>query len=165
MLDSGSQRSLVKESCWKKLGLKGRQTVHRTGGIDNLVVETSFQKVRLEFSPHFDLEIFKIDVLIVNRISNLPNFRVNLQAWPHLEGLKLEDPEFYISSSVEILIRADLYADLIIGKSIKGGMGSPTAIITRLGWILSSTVNADANSRIQQSVIGHVQVEFDLKGF
>ncbi|GBO10176.1 hypothetical protein AVEN_247264-1 [Araneus ventricosus] len=109
MLDSGSRRSLITESCWKKLGLKGRPTVHRIRGINNLVAETSFQEVGLEFTPHFDSEIFKVDALIVNRItSNLPNFRVNLQAWPHLEGLKLADLEFYISSSVEILIGADL---------------------------------------------------------
>ncbi|GBO17998.1 hypothetical protein AVEN_3579-1 [Araneus ventricosus] len=168
MLDSGSRRSLITESCWKKLGLKGRPTVHRIRGINNLVAETSFQEVRLEFTPHFDSEIFKVDALIVNRIaSNLPNCRVNLQktCYPHLERLKLADPEFYISSSVEFLIGADLYTDLIIGQSIKGGMGSRSAIDTRLGWILSGMVYAGSNSRIQKSVIGHVQVDFDLKGF
>ncbi|GBN77266.1 hypothetical protein AVEN_158374-1 [Araneus ventricosus] len=42
MLDSGSQRFLITDSVWKKLVLKGRQTVHRIGGINNLVAETSF---------------------------------------------------------------------------------------------------------------------------
>ncbi|GBM33247.1 hypothetical protein AVEN_91644-1 [Araneus ventricosus] len=108
MLDSGSQRSLIKESCWKKLGFKGRPTVHRIRGINNLVAETSFQEARLEFSSHFDSEIFKVDALIAIPITlNLPNFMVNLEAWHRSEGLKLADPEFYISSSVEILIGAD----------------------------------------------------------
>ncbi|GBL90033.1 hypothetical protein AVEN_178426-1 [Araneus ventricosus] len=124
MLDSSSQRSIIMEPCWKKLGLKGRSTVHRIGGINNMAAEISLREVRLEFSIHFDWEIFKVGALIVTWItSNLPDFTVNLEAWSHVEGLKRADLSFQISSSVEILIGADLYADLIIGQSIKGGKG------------------------------------------
>ncbi|GBM14462.1 hypothetical protein AVEN_10763-1 [Araneus ventricosus] len=44
-------------------------------------------------------------------------------------------------------------------------MGSPSTINTKLGWILSGMVYAGPNFRIQKSVIGHVQVEFELKRF
>ena len=44
---------------------------------------------------------------------------------------------------VDVLVGSDCYWSLVTGRVIKGG---PTAILTKVGWILSGPVSSQENS-------------------
>ena len=70
--------------------------------------------------------------------------RVDLKAYPHLQGLQLAD-SFSSTSDREIglLIGADYYHEFVTGDIIKGSAG-PVATSSKVGWLLSG--NAAASS-------------------
>jgi hypothetical protein len=64
----------------------------------------------------------------------LPNGR------PHLRGLSLVDPNPASREPIYLLIRTDLYG-LLLGDLRQGPLGTPTALNTELGWIISDPVD------------------------
>ncbi|XP_071035186.1 uncharacterized protein [Parasteatoda tepidariorum] len=146
LIDNGSQKSLVSKNCVKRLQLSKTVTNHSISGINNTLVKSSLSEVSLVFSPHFNENIFCCKALIVDCItSDLPNFTFSSCNWPHLHGLMLADPTFHATGPIDILLGADLYADLLIGEPILGKKGTPAALNSHLGWLLSGRVFSNSN--------------------
>ena len=65
---------------------------------------------------------------------------IDTSEYPHLDGLELSDFDPCNSNSnndsIDILVGADHYWDLVIGDIIHGRNG-PTAVSSKLGWLLS----------------------------
>ena len=64
--------------------------------------------------------------------------------YPHLAGLTLAD-DCEGEVDIDILVGADQYWNLVTGRLIQGNSG-PTAIHTKLGWVLSGPVHYQAPS-------------------
>jgi hypothetical protein len=141
LIDSGSQRSLISSAFCKKLNLKTTTTNHKIRGINNFVAETSLKEAKITARPHFNNNNFDIRTLVVETITmNLPNFEINKTVWPHLEGLNLADPDFQKSRPIDLLIGADLFIEIISGEKILGPKGTPCAINSKFGWLLSGPI-------------------------
>jgi len=140
-MDSGSQRTYVTARVRDKLNLPRR-------GTESLQIKTfgateaqnaSCDIVELGVSVSGS-ESLKLKALVVPFICNpLSSQPINLsgQSYDHLIGLELAD--FAESSDVleiDVLIGSDSYWDLVTGQVIRGDSG-PTAIHTKVGWILS----------------------------
>ncbi|UYV70812.1 hypothetical protein LAZ67_8000719, partial [Cordylochernes scorpioides] len=67
--------------------------------------------------------------------------------WPHLNNLKLADPEFYIPRPIDIIIGADVYLDLIEPGLTKGPRDAPSAMNSKLSWIISGDSKSQALRR------------------
>nr|XP_042896604.1 uncharacterized protein LOC122269090 [Parasteatoda tepidariorum] len=146
LIDNGSHKSLVSKNCVKRLQLSKTVTNHSISGINNTLVKSSLSEVSLVFSPHFNEKNFCCKALIVDCItSDLPNFTFSSCNWPHLHGLMLADPTFHATGPIDILLGADLYADLLIGEPILGKKGTPAALNSHLGWLLSGRVFSNSN--------------------
>ncbi|GFX21872.1 DUF1758 domain-containing protein [Trichonephila clavipes] len=66
-------------------------------------------------------DIFAVNALVVKELTcNLPNFIVSKFDWPHINGLQLADPSFYISRPVDMILGADVFFDLILYGKISG---------------------------------------------
>ena len=61
--------------------------------------------------------------------------------WPHLASLKLADPEFNVSKSIDILLGVDVYHDILKPGLILGPKGTPAAQETMFGWVLFGNTN------------------------
>ena len=58
--------------------------------------------------------------------------------FPHLAGIELANPDRNDQDlEVSILIGSDLYWTLVTGR-VRRGMNEPTAVETRLGWVVSA---------------------------
>lgn len=66
--------------------------------------------------------------------SFLPSVALPQSTWPHLKCLKLADPSFMTPTSIDFILGADVYADLILTGLITG---PPIAQSTIFGWMLS----------------------------
>lgn len=60
-----------------------------------------------------------------------------MDSWNHLQHLSLADPDSFSSHPIHFLIGADLYGSLLLNKVKKDPVGTPTAQLTALRWILS----------------------------
>ncbi|XP_043271176.1 uncharacterized protein [Venturia canescens] len=75
-------------------------------------------------------------------------------SWPHLKGLALADPDPSSKEKINALIGADLYGYLLLESLRKGPVGSPTAQLTTLGWIISGPANATrVTSQLDHSIM------------
>ncbi|GFV19620.1 integrase catalytic domain-containing protein [Trichonephila clavipes] len=121
-----------------------------TGGIfvdDNKVAAYATKRVELQLSPHFSQDIFAVNALVVKELTcNLPNFIVSKFDWPHINGLQLADPSFYISRPVDMILGADIFFDLILYGKISGTKNQPSALNSKLGWLLSGKVSTSCQS-------------------
>ncbi|GFX98933.1 DUF1758 domain-containing protein [Trichonephila clavipes] len=147
LIDGGSQTSLITESCSKNLNLPFYESENTILGLDNKVAAYSTKRVELQLSSHFSQDIFAVNALVVKELTcNLPNFIVSKFDWPHINGLQLADPSFYISRPVDMILGADVFFDLILYGKISGTKNQPSALNSKLGWLLSGKVSTACQS-------------------
>ncbi|GFV88522.1 DUF1758 domain-containing protein [Trichonephila clavipes] len=92
-------------------------------------------------------DIFAVNALVAKELTcNLPNFIVSKIDWPHINGLQLADPSFYISRTVDMILGADIFFDLILYGKISGTKNQPSALNSKLGWLLSGKVSTACQS-------------------
>ncbi|GFX95741.1 DUF1758 domain-containing protein [Trichonephila clavipes] len=116
-------------------------------GLDNKVAAYATKRVELQLSPHLSQDIFAVNALVVKELTcNLPNFIVSKFDWPHINGLQLADPSFYISRPVDMIMGADIFFDLILYGKISGTKNQPSALNSKLGWLLSGKVSTACQS-------------------
>ncbi|GFR22930.1 hypothetical protein TNCT_410921 [Trichonephila clavata] len=68
----------------------------------------------------------------------------------YTESRKNVDPNFHISKPIGVLLGAEIYANLLEGLPILGPAGTPAAIPTKLGYILSRKIYAPP---LQESIV------------
>ena len=75
------------------------------------------------------------------------NTRVSQSQYDHLASLKLADETSGIeAATIEILVGSDQYWQIVTGEVMKGESG-PTAMNTKLGWVLSGPIERSTVSR------------------
>lgn len=63
---------------------------------------------------------FNTDVFIMRHLINsLPNYTFKKPSWSYLENISLANPDFYISSPIDLLLRTDVYSEIIQEGIIK----------------------------------------------
>ncbi|GFV28629.1 DUF1758 domain-containing protein [Trichonephila clavipes] len=143
LIDNASQLSLISGRLKEKLDIPVKSEKHKISGINGVNAETSLHSCTIEFTPHFSSLKFNLEAIVVNKVTSpLPNFQFKNRQFPHLKNLKLADPNFHISKPIDVLLGAEIYADLLEGMPIFGPAGTPTAIPTKLGYILSGKIYA-----------------------
>ena len=144
-LDNGSQRSYVTDDVVQKLQLKcDRKEILKLNTFGN--VEFNVKNCKL---VSFNIALKGGQVVVVKALSYpqicspLPT-RVDVNSFPHLQGLELaDDVDVDSSDAIDLLIGADLYYSIVLGNVIKGtGENGPVAVESKLGWVLSGTLGS-----------------------
>ena len=145
VLDSGSQRTYVTRRLRDRLNLPtiGTESLRiKTFGATE-TQNTSSDLVELGVKAEGN-EALKLLALVVPCICNpLISQPINhsKQSYGHLVGLELGDSaDVSELLEIDVLIGSDSYWDLVTGRVVRGDSG-PTAIHTKLGWILSGPAN------------------------
>ena len=139
LFDSGSQCSYVTEAARKELDLRCIDTVP-------VVINTfgsaegrpqNLDKVRVSVKD-MDGDSIWVNALVIPTICEpVPREATSMQRFPHLKGLTLADPPSKDDpGDIDMLIGSDFYWSSI-GGEVKRGDHGPTAVSSRLGWILS----------------------------
>ncbi|XP_028400806.1 uncharacterized protein LOC114523939 [Dendronephthya gigantea] len=155
LFDSGSQRSYITNELKQKLDLKSekRETLHlNTFGNDG------FKKQNCEmFSFNLQGKNSEIDIeisaLAFPVICSPVTTTIDVQAYPHLDGLQLADNSDIENQSIDMLLGADYYYKIITGEIVNGDNG-PTAVASKLGWLLlGPTSNTSSSYALSNLVI------------
>ena len=148
LFDTGSQRTYITNSLKSRLGLKPveKESLRlNTLGDDRVRKETcDIVKLSLQKGDGERVDVAALSFPVI--CSSLP-LKVEVNAYPHIEGLALADAfDDQDSGSIDVLIGSDNYWNFVTGETIRGDYGR-TAISSKLGWLLSGPINgAGTNS-------------------
>lgn len=161
-LDNGSQGSFITERCAQKLQLPRHRLNVKVSGLASVGVECVRSSVPLVFSSLYNQDRFETTALVLSKISNLlPSCPIKMDKWPHLEGLRLADPQFFQPGPVDVLLGADIFSTLMcFGRSVFYP-GFPSAVESVLGWIVMGSIPTKQEESIpcHQIIVHHVQVD------
>ncbi|XP_055307518.1 uncharacterized protein LOC129571715 [Sitodiplosis mosellana] len=84
----------------------------------------------------------QIDALVMKSlITQLPSRELFYADWPHIRDIELADPKFNIQSPIDLILDAEIHAQIIRPNIRRGPPGTPVAQDTELGWILFGATN------------------------
>ena len=63
--------------------------------------------------------------------------------WKHLKGLHLVDPDFSVLESIDLLLGADLFVNIIRHGWRVGPPGTPSAMQNAFGWMVARNINGE----------------------
>ncbi|XP_015120462.1 uncharacterized protein LOC107043457 [Diachasma alloeum] len=152
LIDPGSEISVISDQLVRQLGLLRLKTQLRISGIGDTASGPALGKVRLTIQStcsHFQL---RVSAYALGQLTtSLPTFSPSQLTWDHLEGLQLADPDFLTPAPIDILLGADVYGQLILPQVITNGPNSPSAQLTRLGWIVFGPTEGPDTTQVATS--------------
>ncbi len=120
-----------------KLKTEGIEKLNlNTFGSENYVTKSCD---RLVLNIELNNDFMPITALCHPAIYSPMSSRIEVTQYPHLMGLELANSFNCSNQSIDILIGADFYHDIVIGEVMKGEVG-PVAVSSKLGWLLSGPV-------------------------
>ncbi|XP_064212957.1 uncharacterized protein LOC107399201 [Tribolium castaneum] len=164
LLDSGSQSNFITESMCKKLGIKRDPVDISISGL-NEVKSTVTSKAKLTIQSCVSGFSALIECLIVTKITNsLPEVSFSTSQLNIPKNVILADPEFNISSPIDMLIGAELFYELLSIGQIRIPEG-PMLQKTVLGWVLSGKSDTVKQRRQTKSFLIYSDAERDINKF
>ncbi|KAJ8975110.1 hypothetical protein NQ317_017878 [Molorchus minor] len=125
LLDSGSQSHLITSELCSRLGLSTTKVNLAIIGVSQVVSEIQSKCLVKVQSLHNAFEK-SISCLVVPKIGeNIPSQDVNISHLKIPKHLKLADPNFHVPSSVDMLIGAQLFYELLCIGQISLGENMP----------------------------------------
>lgn len=151
LLDSTSHVSAVTEECVNRLNLRCHQKEMETVELSQQPVTIDKRTKRCSFFSLYSNELqFNVSNLgVLPTITKLtPGNRLPASVRDCYNHLVLGDPEFHIPGPVDMLLGSDFYSLLLKDESaeIIHSPGLPSAINTKLGWIIIGLVKEESSS-------------------
>ncbi|XP_066902731.1 uncharacterized protein [Halyomorpha halys] len=146
LIDSGSQRSFITLECAHKLDLPLTRNRHRLVGFNNQVIpNVSFEAPCVIAPRQVSKPELNITAIVIERIcEDMPTSPFPKDIVDKFRALDLADPHFQHSRSVDFLLGADMFADILRVGNLESGQGAPRALETIFGWILMGPINANS---------------------
>nr|CAD7571841.1 unnamed protein product [Timema californicum] len=148
LLDSGSQASFITDQCLSRLGLSRRKASLALHGLSHTPlsvakgVSTCFVRPIGLLSPSLSIDVFVLP-RITGHLSSTP---LSSPTWSHVSNLKLADPTCCTPGPIDMLIGAETFSHIITGRKLEGESGTPCALETVFGWVLTGRVQQPSMS-------------------
>jgi len=139
LLDQGSTFSFISEFLCQALRTKRQRTDLRIKCFGEKYTGMAKSRVSLKLTPRSQSNpSFPLVAYVYQRITSYAASQIQpFESWPHLKGLSFADPDPSSHHPIHLLIGADLYGSLLMNDLRQGPLGTPTAQLTALGWVLS----------------------------
>ena len=138
LFDSGSQRSYMTESLKHRLKLVAvkKEKLHLNTFGDDHFKSQECEVVRVKITKPSMNETIVIDVLSFPTIYTPLPPMIKVDPYPCLRELELADDSRDKPSAIDVLIGSDYYWTIVTGEVMRIN-GGPTAMSSKLGWLLS----------------------------
>ncbi|GFQ64690.1 DUF1758 domain-containing protein [Trichonephila clavata] len=166
LIDSASQGSFVRESCVNLLQLKRTSVNINVDGLSSRNVGRVSGLVQLEITSLFYKNTsITVDALILPKITcDLPQFQVDASALNTFKNLQLADINCLQPSSIDILLGADVFGEIMLNRHLNVPGHSLTAMETIFGWVVLGKTKISCQ-RIISNHASYNAVEFQLDKF
>lgn len=137
LIDSGSQSNFISKKLIHRLRLKPERANVSISGIGELAT-TVTQLVYATIRSNDDCFTSELEFLVLpNLTTELPTQDVDISSWCIPKTTELADPNFNISSRIDVILGVDQFHDYLMNGRISLNRGSPTLIETVFGWAVS----------------------------
>ena len=163
MIDSGSQLSLISEAAVQRMQLKRQKQSLTVNGIGNVSKTYNSGSVTLRLKPKSGPKVIIVNAFILPNLTQLlPNRSFDTSKMFHMKSIELADPNFNISSPIELILGSDIAEEIILDGKFTEDNGLHFRN-TVFGWIVSGKQPNQANSIANTSLC--INNTFDLKKF
>ncbi|XP_045446490.1 uncharacterized protein LOC123654637 [Melitaea cinxia] len=137
LLDSGSQSTFITEKVQSELNLAPQPTNVSVLGLSDTPLAIQAKRCALHFQSLTDPFKISIVCLVIPKIADkLPKVTLDSSQFDFSQ-FKLADPRFFEPSSIDMLIGADLFWDLIGSSQHSLGPSKPILRSSKLGWLIA----------------------------
>lgn len=172
LLDQGSQASFITEATAKFLGLERQPVRGWVSGLgDGRTRVKHAVSIRCKSRHNPDSSVLVNAYILPSLTSLLPATQLQPTEWREIESLSLADPTYTTPGKIDMLLGAEVYAEVLVDGMKKHPEGNLMAQNTIFGWILSGKFareNENESSESKESLVSmHVQMNEDdsLKRF
>ena len=131
LIDTGSGASFITKRLSRAIQLRGtKQRVQICGISGQSIDQADTYLVSFKISPVVcDGKTLDVTALVLDNVTrDLPTDRITLDpSWMHLQGIPLADPMFGTPGRIDVILGAELFADIMLHGRRYGPQGSPTA--------------------------------------
>jgi len=122
-------------------------------GLQGLKVGRPTQAVSLRVGSEYSAKsVYLLTAFVLPNLTSYKPGRKNCKGnWKHKRKLQLPDPEYYKPSTIDVILRADVYTYLQRIGFRHGRLGELVANRTIFGWELTGTVSSDTY------ISGHIE--------
>jgi len=142
IVDNGFQINIITKSLVKKLRVKSVQSKLPISGVNGARTISSEEAEITIVSQNSQFSA-KIGFHTLHEVTNaIPSQSIDFSSWsilPHILP-HLADPEFYLSSKVELLLGADIFFEVLQGEKWSLGKELPWLYNTSFGWMHYITI-------------------------
>ncbi|XP_071057038.1 uncharacterized protein [Onthophagus taurus] len=146
LVDSCSQSNFITTELASKLNLQKTKVLASINGVNqsNFNATTRTQTDIYSLNKNFNK---KLSFLIIDKITDkLPQQKIDKERLQIPEKLQLADPDFHKPNSVDILLGASVFFELLsIGQIKLNGNEGPILQKTKLGWIIAGNIPFSLN--------------------
>lgn len=136
VLDPGSEITVIESSFFNSLGLRHQPAGCTIFGIANNKSKP-LGKVHLSLCGRVTNYQFSVDAIILPKLCNqLPSGDISPNIQSRFKHIQLADPDCFKQGTVQILLGADIYADLLSDQQPVLIKGNPSCIRTHLGYVV-----------------------------
>lgn len=146
LIDQGATANLISERACQTLGLQIGQSDMSMTSIDDTPLGCVLGQTSCAIGSMHEVEYnFNMYSLVVKKVAEFsPPNKNEREIWSHLRNLPLANPNFTHTHRVDLLLGANVYAEIIVGNVIKGSSNEPIAQQTKLGWIVFGPTEVDS---------------------
>lgn len=145
LLDNGSQSNFITKSMCKQLGLKTNAVRHVISCIDTTekptaeITQTTINSTTSTFQTD-------VTLLVVNHITrSIPSKTISTTSLSLPSHIELADPTFYKSQSIDLLLGATIFWDVLQADSIQLKTKPIVLRLTKLGWLVCGQIGLPSN--------------------
>lgn len=160
LVDQGSQASFITTSAAQRLRLPRQNLFSKVTGVDPKFSTISKEVVGLNlYALHNDSPVLDIKAHVLTTLASiLPRKEIKIHCESELNKLPLADPTFCKPSGIDMLLGAEVYAQ-ILQDGVKR-YGSVIAQNSLLGWLISGKVDKE-ESEVREIFMMHSQLQTD----
>lgn len=160
LIDQGSQASFITTSAVQRLGLPRVHSFSKVTGVDPTFSTVSKEMVGFNiYSLHNETPVLDVKAHVLKTLASiLPQKEVIIGSASEIKKLLLADPTFTQPSGIDLLLGAEIYAQ-IVEDGIKR-FGSVIAQKSQLGWLISGKVGGE-DAENKEVIMMHSQIQTD----
>lgn len=145
LIDQGSEANFLTESALTALQLPKQPVqavINGIGASNNHSKYIASITLRSRTNKAFTTTV---ETFVLGKLTNLlPSVGFKPQRWDHIAGLTLADPTYHCPGQIDLILGAEIFAQIIMSGVKSGPPGTPVAQQTQLGWILSGRVSTES---------------------
>lgn len=151
----------ISERLAKQLKIKTTPTNISVFGINNSCSQLQ-EKCQISIKSVINKYQSNLNCIVVPNISgNIPTQKIVIDNWHIPANIKLANPQFNISTPVDLLIGADVFWNILLKERISLGTNKPLLINSVFGYLVSGSLNIPT----QKQTSCNVAINIDLQKF